>query len=171
MSACGYTSRVKVSYLKENMALWEVGPKWFIRDEINNDWNSTANNYKAQELIRKNMPGVPLVEMYRFGDAEDKFALTVMSRAKAIELGDIFDKLILEQKEILAEDLASHVQKWRKLTSPRMQTADGKPLRDFIFRCSDGPCLDVPFNPIEWLEKLAPAWRKTLFNIKYTESR
>ncbi|KAF4625833.1 hypothetical protein G7Y89_g12330 [Cudoniella acicularis] len=151
MSPFGYTSRVKVSYLKEHMALWEVGPKWFIRDEINNDWNSAANDYKTQELIRKNVPGVPLVEIYRFGDKEDKYALTVMSRAKGIELGGIFNKLTPKQKEILAEDLASHVQKWRKLTSPRMQTADGKPLRDFIFRCDEGPCLDVPFGPTEWV--------------------
>lgn len=166
-----YTSRVKVSYLKEHMALWEVGPKWFIRDEINNDWNSPANDYNAQELIRKNLPEVPLVEMYRFGDKDDKYALTVMSRAKGIELSAIVNQLTAKQKEMVIEDLAIYVQKWRKLTSPRMQTADGKPLRDFIFRCDEGPCLDVPFDPIEWLKKLAPAWRKTLFSLKYKYSR
>jgi len=49
-----------------------------------------------------------------------------------------------------------------------MQTADGKPLRDYIFKCSHGPCLDVPFDPIEWLETLTPAWRKALFYAKFS---
>lgn len=153
--------------MRADGGLWEAGPKWFIRDEINNDWNGAANDHLAQEFIRKNVPEVPLVEMHRFGDKEDKYALTVMSRAKGIELAEIEKQLTPKQKDILAEDLASYMKKWRKFTAPRVQTADGKPLRDFIFRCNHGPCQDVPFDTTEWLEKLAPAWRKALFNLKY----
>lgn len=105
--------------------------------------------------------------MQRFGDKEDKYALTVMSRAKGIELAKIEKQLTPKQTYILAEDLADYVLKWRKLTAPRVQRVDGKPLRDFIFRCDHGPCQDVPFDTTEWLEKLAPAWRKVLFHRKY----
>lgn len=104
--------------------------------------------------------------MHRFGEKEHKYALTVMSRAKGIEFDKIQKQLTPEQKDILAKDLASYIHKWRKLTAPRMQTADGKPLRDFIFRCDHGPCQDVPFNSIELLEKLIPAWRKALLSLK-----
>jgi len=52
-----------------------------------------------------------------------------------------------------------------------MQTADGKPLRDFIFKCNHGPCSDIPFDSIEWLETLIPAWRKALFDEKYSPAK
>ncbi|KUJ06222.1 uncharacterized protein LY89DRAFT_678950 [Mollisia scopiformis] len=165
-SPAGYTSRLKIKYLKGGYGLWEAGPEWFIRDEINNDWNGSANSYKAQKFIRENVPEVPLVEMHRFGKKEDKYALTVMSRAKGVLLREIEGQLTREQKYILAKDLTSYMMKWRKLTAPRMQTADGKPLRDFIFRCDNGPCQDVPFDATEWIEKLVPAWRKALFKAK-----
>lgn len=147
--------------------MWEAGPEWFVRDEINNDWNGPTNDFIATNFIREKVPEVPLVELHRFGKKEDKYALTVMSRAKGVALRSIETQLTPEQEDILSEDLGGYINKWRQLIAPRMQRADGKPLRDFIVRCNHGPCQDIPFNAVEWLETITPALRKSLFRLKH----
>lgn len=172
--AHGYTSRLKAMYVRGNHAIYEIGPDWLIRDEINSRSDGTANDCIAQAHLKaKGLDKlVPLVEMHHFdGRTDDRFAFTVMSRASGLPLSKVLPGLTVEQKKALGMDLARHIKTWRKLTSERLETGDGKQLRDNPFRCrNQSPCRDVPFDEGEWLSILTPTFRKCLLSHYYHKS-
>ncbi|KAF2433990.1 hypothetical protein EJ08DRAFT_558498, partial [Tothia fuscella] len=167
--ARGYTSRLKAVYVRGNYALYEIGPNWLLRDEINTRADGAADDSAAQAHLKaKGLDKLlPLVEMQRYGGGPDeKFAFTIMSRARGVQLSEVSRYLTEEQKWSLGSDLARHIKTWRSLTSDRLETGDGKQLRDFPFMCTNlGPCRDVPYEEHEWLRQLTPTFRK-----KWTEN-
>ncbi|KAF2435341.1 hypothetical protein EJ08DRAFT_720210 [Tothia fuscella] len=165
-AARGYTSRLKAVYVRGNYALYEVGPNWLLRDEINTRADGAADDSAAQAHLKaKGLDKLlPLVEMHRYGGGlDEKFAFTIMSRARGVQLSEVSRHLTEEQKWSLGSDLARYIKTWRSLTSDRLETGDGKQLRDFPFMCRNlGPCRDVPYEEHEWLRQLTPTFRKLL---------
>ncbi|KAH6663166.1 hypothetical protein B0J14DRAFT_570493 [Halenospora varia] len=161
----GYTSRLKVFYLRDNSAIWELGANgpWMLRDEPNNGTNAWKKDYMVQQFLRKEKPSIPLVEMHKFGGAEDKFHFTMMFRAKGSTMGSIWDTLTREQKADVLQDLYGHIKEWRQITRPQMQKVDGSELRDaFIGNCTGYGCIKTGENEEVWLENLTPGIRKGL---------
>lgn len=159
----GYTSRLKVFYLKENSAIWELGPNggWMLRDEPNNPGNKWANDYITQQFIRKKLPNFPLVEMHRFGGPDDKFHFTIMSRAKGSSVRKIWDTLTEEQKQDVVRDLKGWIKELRQITSPYLQRVDGSESRDcFIGTCNGLGCIKTGRTDEEWIKNLIPGIRR-----------
>ncbi|TVY15444.1 hypothetical protein LARI1_G006521 [Lachnellula arida] len=161
----GYTSRVKVAYLRNNSAIWDLGPNgpWMLRDETNNSTDVFKKDYTVQQFLRREKPSIPLVEMHRFGGDNEKFHFTLMARAKGSTLDSIWNTLTEEQKSDILQDLAEHVKQWRQITRPQMENVDGSELRDaYIGNCTGYGCIKTGHNEEEWLENLTPALRKSL---------
>ncbi|CZR62978.1 uncharacterized protein PAC_12875 [Phialocephala subalpina] len=165
LSAGGYTSRLKVAYLRDNSAIWDLGPNgpWMLRDENNNSTDVWKKDYAAQRFIREKKPSIPLVEMHKYGGLNDKFHFTIMSRAKGSTIKAIWDTLTREQMSDVLQDLREHIKQWRQITSPQMQRVDGSELRDaYIGNCTGFGCIKTGHNEEEWLENLTPAMRKSM---------
>lgn len=161
----GYTSRLKISYIKDNSALWELGPNspWMLRDEANNAGNRWKKDYMTQQFIRKEKPNIPLVEVHGFGGPNDKFHFTIISRAKGRIISEIWDILTQEQKKDVLQDLRGWIKEWRQITSLNMQRVDGSEARDvFIGSCTGRGCIKTGRNEEEWIENRIPAMRKAL---------
>ncbi|THV45816.1 hypothetical protein BGAL_0448g00110 [Botrytis galanthina] len=165
-ASSGYSSRVKISHLKHNNAMWELGGPdgpWILRDEINVAKSSWSVDYAVQKFLRDANLGLPLVEMYRFGGGDGRFNYTMMSRAKGKSLMDLSENLCDEQNGDLEMDLIKQVKIIRQFTSPHMQRVDGGELLDnHIGNCYGFPCVKTGRNEEEWLENLTPAMRKGL---------
>ncbi|TGO40430.1 hypothetical protein BHYA_0037g00290 [Botrytis hyacinthi] len=162
----GYTSRVKISYIKHNNAMWELGGSdgpWILRDEINTAKNSWSVDYTVQKFLRDANLGLPLVEMYRFGGGDGRFNYTMMSRAKGKLLMELGENLCDEQNADLEMDLIKYIKVIRQFTSPHMRRVDGGELHDnYIGNYFGFPCVNTERNEEEWLENLTPAMRKGL---------
>ncbi|CZR65499.1 uncharacterized protein PAC_15399 [Phialocephala subalpina] len=159
----GYTSRLKVMYLRKNSAIWELGSNgpWMLKDEPNNGNSAWHTDYTAQQFLRKEKPNLPLVEMHKFGGPDDKFHFTIMARAKGSTIGTIWHTLTREQKNDVFQDLKHCVKEWRQITRPHMQRVDGSELRDpIIGNCDGRGCIKTGRDEEEWLENLTPAMRK-----------
>ncbi|KAF7902596.1 hypothetical protein EAF00_002499 [Botryotinia globosa] len=165
-ASSGYTSRVKISYIKHNNAMWELGGPdgpWILRDEINTAKNPWSVDYTVQKFLRDANLGLPLVEMYRFGGGDGRFNYTMMSRAKGKTLMELEEDLCDEQNADLDMDLKKHIKTIRQFTSPHMRRVDGGELHDnYIGNCYGFPCVKTGRNEEEWLENLTPAMRKGL---------
>jgi hypothetical protein len=166
--AHGYSSRLNIIHARGNYAIYEVGPNWLLRDEINTKADGATNDWIAQTHLKDKGVPVPLIEMHRFGGGvDDKFAFTVMSRARGKPLEEVLPDLTDQQKTALGVDLARHIRSWRQLTSDRLEAGDGSQLREFPFMClGPGPCGDVPHEGTAWVEKLTNLFRKTLIGLK-----
>ena len=81
-----------------------------LKNEPNNPTSAFSMDYKVQESLEKEKPGLPLVKMHKFGGPDDKFHFTIMARAKGCSLDSVFDTLTLEQKHDIHEDLQKCVQ-------------------------------------------------------------
>ncbi|TVY73234.1 hypothetical protein LSUE1_G006578 [Lachnellula suecica] len=161
--ADGYTSRLKIAYVRGNNAFWDLGPNgpWILRDETNNSTNVWRTDYTVQQFIRARKPSIPLVEMHRFGGPEDKFHFTMMARAKGTTLDSVYDTLTREQLFDVLYDLKEHIKQLRQITSPQMQRVDGSELRDIVVgNCTGFGCVKTGHNEEDWLENLTPAMRK-----------
>ncbi|TEY36316.1 hypothetical protein BOTCAL_0559g00030 [Botryotinia calthae] len=162
----GYTSRVKIAYLRHNNAIWELGGSdgpWLLRDEINVAKDSKSVDYSVQKFLRDANIGIPLVEMYRYGGGDEKFNYTMMSRAKGKTLEELHGTICDEQYGDLMFDLIKHIKNIRQFTSPHMQRVDGGKLLDnHIGNCYGFPCVETGRNEEEWLENLTPAMRKSI---------
>jgi hypothetical protein len=100
LGADGYTSRLNVSYLRQNSAIWELGPNgpWMLRDEPNNTTAAFETDYITQQFLRKEEPSLPVIEMHKYGGPDDKFHFTIMARAKGNTISTIWHTLTQEQK-------------------------------------------------------------------------
>ncbi|KAF5871649.1 uncharacterized protein Bfra_008672 [Botrytis fragariae] len=163
MARNGYTSRVKITYIRQNNAIWELGGPdgpWLLKDEINVAKDGKSVDYTSQKFLRDANIGIPLVEMYRFGGGDEKFHFTMMSRAKGKPLEELKD-ICDEQYNDLLMDLKNHIKSIRQFTSPHMRRVDGGELYDnYIGKCYGFPCVNTGRNEEEWLENLTPAMRK-----------
>jgi len=162
-----YTSRLKVFYLRDNCAIWELGPagSWLLKDEANTSDSGWKKDYTVQQFLREKKLNIPLVEMHRFGGADEKFHFTMMSRAKGKTMAAIWETLTQEQQTDVYKDLQKHIKQWRQITSPHMGSVDGSELRDaLIGNCTGFGCIKTGRNEEEWLENLTPAIRKGILN-------
>jgi len=80
--ATGYSSRVRVEYIRRNRALWAVGKDWLFWDEPNN--NTLPKDYISQKFLHGT--SVPLVESHRYTAPDTTFHFTVVARAKGQQL-------------------------------------------------------------------------------------
>ena len=113
-----YGSRVRIIYTKDNLGLWEVGSRWLLRDQPNDI--SLGNDFMTQEWLRKNHAElkIPLVEMQRLSEPEDKIHLLLMERAKGQTLEATWRHLTAEQKASYTRQMTDIVRSWRTLTAP-----------------------------------------------------
>lgn len=174
-SVPGYTSRVKVSYLRANAALWELGgPEgaWFLRDETNEKRCVWRRDYAIQQLIRKEQPSLPLVDMLRIpaaaggggSGADDKFHFTLMARAKGVRADEAYWTLLTDEDRLdVMRDLKRHLRSLRQMTRPQMGSVEGERLKDVaIGSCTGRGCIPTGSNEEEWLENLTPALRRAV---------
>ncbi|KAF1986147.1 hypothetical protein K402DRAFT_421366 [Aulographum hederae CBS 113979] len=167
----GCTSRVRLQHTRGNQAIWDLGPKgaWMLKDETTAPDNPWKADYDTQEFLRREKPGLPLVQMHRFGSPQDNFVFTVMSRAKGYCIQRIWHTLTDEDKKGVMRDLIACLAQVRQLTSPIMQKVDGSELGDGRFGTSIGfsGCLKTGHNEEEWLENLTPGLLKGMLSYKY----
>ncbi|KAF1991629.1 hypothetical protein K402DRAFT_450526 [Aulographum hederae CBS 113979] len=168
---CGYTSRLKVLHARGNQAIWDLGPKgaWMLKDETTAPDNLWKTDYDTQEFLRREKPGLPLVQMHRFGSPQDNFVFTVMSRAKVYSIQRIWHTLTDEEQKDVMQDISAYLAQIRQLTSPIMQKVDGSELGDGRFGTCTGfsGCLKTGRNEEEWLENPTPALLKEILSRKY----
>ncbi|CAD6444135.1 06518d5b-dcff-4606-a949-3939cd54e71a [Sclerotinia trifoliorum] len=171
----GYTSRIKLYYVKDNDAIWELGGpdgQWLLRDELNIPGIAMKTDYTTQEFLREANSGVPLVEMYRFGGKDDKFNFTMMSRAKGKMLGDAAEDLCDEQLADLEHDYRRVFKIISQFTSPYMQRVGGAEALDTcIGNCKNYGCIKTGRTEEEWLENLTPGMRKSLLLNSWWDNR
>jgi hypothetical protein len=133
----GYSSRLRIFHTHGSLGLWEVGSRWLIRDQPNDD--TIGNDFMTQEFLR-GQPGLdlPLVkEMRKLSAPTDKVELTLMSRAEGVGLDTIWHTLSLQQKSCYRDQLGNAIKKWRQFTSPVAQKVNG----DLLDDCLIGYCL------------------------------
>lgn len=171
----GYTSRLRVEYVRGNKAYWSMNSHWLLRDEPNDC--SLGNDYISQKFLRDNGATIPLVEMYRFASPSlnivepDRFYFTVMSRAKGKRLWDSWHSFTDKQKQSVAKQLGGYIRQWRQFTSPVIRKADKEEsqLDDIIIGICQGmrapTCRKIGYTESEWLEHLSPELRRGLARI------
>ncbi|KAJ8069017.1 hypothetical protein OCU04_002693 [Sclerotinia nivalis] len=176
-AATGYTSRIKLKYVRFNSAIWELGGPdgpWLLRDELNIPDYHMTKDYTTQKFLREAKSGVPLVEMHRFGGKDEKFNFTMMSRAKGKSVDDLWSDGILcdEQLDDIFLGLEEHFKRVRQFTSPYMQRVDGGELLDcHIGNCNGFGCVKTGRNEEEWLENLTPGMRKGLLYGRWVRNK
>ena len=164
----GYDSRIKIAHAVENSALWTLGNDWFVRDEANAPCERKRHDYLTQKFLRDNAVQVPLVEMHRFGEEEDRFHFTVMRKANGERLDKAAKRLTRKQKIEIVDDLKRCITNWRRFTSDTITRVDGSELPDmYIGQDSVMGCLTMGRSTEEWFEKLRVGVRKGLLNREF----
>ncbi|KAH8587672.1 hypothetical protein B0O99DRAFT_694228 [Bisporella sp. PMI_857] len=135
------------------------------KDYPNIATSPSNKDYMAQEFLRKGKPNLPLAQMHRFSEENDKFHFTIISRAKGYAIRTIRHTFTQEQKMDVLQDLQHCIKKWCQITRPSMQRVDGSELLDrFIGTCTGHGCIKTGRNEEEWLENLTPALRNGLLS-------
>jgi hypothetical protein len=144
-----------------------MGSDWVIRDQPNDC--TLGNDYITQKFLQQKGTSIPLVDMHRFRDSDDKFHFVVMSRAKGKMLQDAWRDFTAEQMKSVATQLGGYIRQWRQFTSPRMQKVDGTQLEDILVgECSTRripSCKKIGYSESEWLDYLSPELRRGIAKI------
>ncbi|TVY41428.1 hypothetical protein LCER1_G009343 [Lachnellula cervina] len=141
-----YDPRIKIFYTRDNIGLWAIGTKWFIRDQPND--GSLGNDYMTQEFLRGQQGlDIPLIEeMRRLSKPTDAIHHTLMSRAQGL----------------------------RQFTAPTAQKVDGSRLDDNMIagHCSrrhPPTCKQIGYTTSEWFDNIADELRGGLSSIHNTK--
>jgi hypothetical protein len=141
--------------------MWQLNSDWLVWDKPN-DGTTNGNDYMSQMYLRDCGIDVPLVTMIKLPVSDNRFETLIMSRAKGTRLYECWGDLSAEQKERVSQQIANHCSKWRKLTAPRIQNAQGGQLPDYFTWCGprNPPCQTIGYTEDEWLDKMMPQLRR-----------
>lgn len=168
-----YGSRIRIFHTSDNVGIWEVGSRWMIRDQPNDD--SLGNDFITQEFLR-NQPNldIPLIkEMRKLNAPTDKVDLTLMSRAQGVGLDTIWHTLSPKQKSNYTDQLGNAIKSWRQFTSPVPKTVDGRlPYDCLIGNClrrTAPTCKKIGRTTDDWFENLDKELRYGISRIHNTK--
>ena len=83
------------------------------------------------KFVQKNAPSVPVPESYYYWvDEAWQRCFLLMRRAPGQSLDDAWGKLTDLQRRKIAEEVATHIETLAKFTSTRLESADGKGVRE-----------------------------------------
>jgi hypothetical protein len=127
-----YLPRVRIHMAVGNKGLWSLGNDWMLWDQPNGA--ALGNDFVNYQFLKsQGVKDIPLLqEMKQLNDSTQDFQLTLMSRAKGVQLSAIWQGLPLEEKKGYALQVSSALRELRQFTSSAPQRVDGGPIHDTI---------------------------------------
>jgi hypothetical protein len=179
--ACGWTAyneltssylpRVRICHTRDNSGLWNMGVDWMIWDRKTG--TNVGNDYMTFRFLREQgTKNIPLVkEMHQYGNAEDQFNFTVLSRAKGKMLGSVWKELSADEKNDYAQQMIVILREVRQFTSAAPKRVDGSPLWDNILGNCPVPtkCKNIEDPKEAWFDNMAEELRCGLSEVLETQ--
>ncbi|KAI0850412.1 hypothetical protein F5Y00DRAFT_37698 [Daldinia vernicosa] len=124
-----FKSSLKLGYNDPETHTWLIGDKYVMTEEIDDEWSEEADVTLtlATELIRK-ATRVPVPNIIA-GWKENQKVITITERVPGQRLYDIWWDLRDDQREKIAKEVGRHIDQWRRMTSDRISTLGGGPVR------------------------------------------
>lgn len=121
----GYTPRIGIMQAeRHNTGYWTIGEHFILRDEPK--WPN-HNDYITQKFLREQPNNtIPLVTMLALDKPDDKFRLTLMSRAEGEPLACLWPNLTAEEKAGYSTQMITIMKEMRSHTRDSIQKADGE---------------------------------------------
>ncbi|KAI0117473.1 hypothetical protein F4814DRAFT_288332 [Daldinia grandis] len=124
-----FKSSLKLGYNDPETHTWLIGDKYVMTEEIDDEWSEEADVTLtlATELIRK-ATRVPVPNIIA-GWKENRKVITITEKVPGQRLYDIWWDLRDHQKKTIAKEVGRHIDQWRRMTSDRISTLGGGPVR------------------------------------------
>ncbi|KAI2776203.1 hypothetical protein F4815DRAFT_485178 [Daldinia loculata] len=124
-----FKSSLKLGYNDPETHTWLIGDKYVMTEEIDDEWSEEADVTLtlATELIRK-ATRVPVPSIIA-GWKENRKVITITERVPGQRLYDIWWDLRDDQRDTIAKEVGRHMDQWRRMTSDRISTLGGGPVR------------------------------------------
>ncbi|PVH72855.1 hypothetical protein DL98DRAFT_432406 [Cadophora sp. DSE1049] len=161
-----YGSRIRIVHTSLNVGIWQIGSKWMIRDQPNDQ--SMGNDFMTQNFLREQSGhSIPILkEMRLLSEPTDKVCLTLMSRAQGVGLDTVWADLSVEQKASYRHQMRDILKQMRSFTSPVCAKVNGDLMNDgtigYCHRRSPPSCYKMGRTNDEWLENISRELRQGL---------
>ncbi|OAL47543.1 kinase-like protein, partial [Pyrenochaeta sp. DS3sAY3a] len=156
-----YLPRVHIEYTRRNGGLWSMGNDWMLWDRTD---DYCKNDYMTHQFLQKhNTKNIPLVKrMAEFKDESSGHNFVVMSRAKGVQLEEVWYKLSVPEKRSYAQQMAAALKELRQFTAEFPQRVDGSPLWDNVIGHCDSrkECIKIGKTAEEWIGNIEEELRE-----------